>query len=306
MDNRDTNHVNMITTTSQFCTENIAVLAPIPASAGVLSTISSKLTLISQLDQIVTGTSTGVTLDTNLSRENMSKIAFKCASATFAYATSINNNTIKALVNYTIPKLNDFKKEEVDDVCQKIHDAASSYFGGASQYGIIASDITDLQTAIDLYRTSSQNPRQAIISISSAASQIKQLIRQIIDLYLKGLLDPMVNTLIITNPTFVSEYFLAREIIDIGTTHTKLRGSVFANATDPIANADVILYTAGTPTIAFQTKSDIDGKFTINLIIPNLDYDLKIMKTGFQDYFEATIHFSPGEEVNRDVTLIPV
>jgi len=306
MDNRDTNNVNMITTTYKYCIDNPAPLAPIPAVAGILSTINSKMQLINGLDIIATGTSKGVTLDTKVTRANMEKIAFKCASATFAYASSINNNTIKALVNYTIPKLEDFKKEEVDDICQKIHDTANSYFGGASQFGIIASDISDLQTAIDIYRTASQSPRQAIISISDSKTQIKKIIREIIDLYLKGQLDKVVNTLLLTNSSFVNKYFLSREVIDLGTTHTKLRGTVFSNPTDPIANADVILYTAASATIAYQTKSDTDGKFTINLIIPNLDYDLKIMKTGFQDFFEATIHFSPGEEVNRDVVLSPI
>ena|SRR3972149_2399685 len=116
----------------------------------------------------------------------------------------------------------------------------------------------------------------------------------------------MSYTLKLSNENFFNKYFLSREIIDLGTTHTKLRGSVFANGTDPIPTADVILYFAGTPNIAFQTKSDTDGKFSITSVTPNLDYDLKIIKPGFADFFEATIHFSPGEEVNRDVILSPI
>jgi len=306
MENKEANRINMIETTIQFCDDNPAVLAPIPASAPVINTIKAKLSLIDQLDQIVMGTTTGVTLDTNLLRSDMENKAFKCASATKAYAVSINNNTIKALVDWTIPQLNELKKEEVDDVCQTIRDATNTNFAGASPYGIVAGDVTALQAAINAYRNASQNPREAIIAISSAVTQIKTLIRDIIDTYLDGQLDQIVNTLTISNPVFVNQYYLAREIIDAGTTHTKLRGSVFLNPTDPAFNADVILYTAGTPTIAYQTKSDSEGKFTINLVEPNLDYDLRITFPAYQDYFEPTIHFSPGEEVNRDVVLSPI
>jgi|SRR3972149_4471917 len=306
MDTRDSNNVNMIETTIQYCDDNAAVLAPIPAAPPLINTIKAKLTLIDQYDQIVMGTSTGVTLDTNLLRSDMENKAFKCGSATLAYATSINNNTLKALVNWTIPKLNALKKEEVDDVCQTIRDATNTNFAGATPFGIVAADVTALQTAINAYRNSSQNPREAIIAISGAVSQIKILISDIVETFLRGQLDQIVNTLTVTNPPFVEQYYFARQVIDAGTTHTKLRGSVFLNPSDPAFNADVILYTAGTPNIAYQTKSDAEGKLSITPVEPNLDYDLRITFPAYQDYFETNIHFSPGEEVNRDVTLIPV
>jgi len=306
METVSSNQVNMIETTIQFCDDNAATLAPIPASAPVINTIKAKLVLIDQYDQIVMGTSSGVTADTNLLRSDMENKAFKCASATLAYATASSNNTLKALVSWTIPQLNALKKEEVDDVCQTIRDATNTNFAGASPYGLIPADVTVLQTAITAYRNASQNPREAIIAISGAVSQIKIIIRDIIDTYLKGQLDQIVNTLTVTNPPFVEQYYFARQIIEAGTTHTKLRGSVFLNETDPAFNADVVLYLTGSPTHAYQTKADNEGKFTITPVEPNLDYDLRITFPAYQDYFETTIHFSPGEEVNRDVTLIPV
>lgn len=306
MKNRDTNRVNMISTTHQFCTDNGAVLAPIPAAPSVVSTIGTKLSLINALDQLASATTIGVTLDTNAIRKTMETIAFKCASATFAYASSANNNTLKAQVNFTIPKLEAKHKEEVDDICQTIHDASNTYFGGAEQYGIVATDVSDLQTAINLYRTASQNPRQAIITKSSAKSQIVALIKELSDIILKEQLDNIVNTLIITNPIFVNQYFQAREIIDLGTTHTKLRGTVSDNNDNPLANADVFLFATGQRVPLLQTKTDVEGKFSITPVTPNTDYDLEVTFPQFQTFFEANIHFSPGEEVNRDVTLQPV
>jgi len=306
MDKVDTNHMNMINTVIQFNDDNASATSGIPAFTTALNDVKTKTILIDAFDQIATGTTKGVTTDTNLLRKAMSDLAFKCAAATFAYATAANNNTLKAEVNYTRNALDRLRKEEVDDICQTIHDRANTNFGNVQNYGIVANDITNLQTSITLYRNSSQDPRQKRISISDAKSQIKTLIRQIIDTDFKGLMDKMALTLQLTNSSFVNKYFQAREILDLGTTHTKLRGTVTSNGIDPVVNADVILYTAASATIAYQTKSDTDGKFSINLIIPNLDYDLKITATGFQDYNEPTVHFSPGEEVNRDVVLSPI
>ena len=306
MDNKDTNRMNMINTTVQHCSDNSSATSGIPAFATAFNDTQTKITLINSLEQIATGTTKGVTTDTNAIRKAMSDLAFKCAVATFAYATAANNNTLKAQVNYTRTAFDKMKKEEVDDVCQNIHDVANSNIGNVQNYGASTTDVSNLQTAINLYRNSSQNPRQSKISILDSKKQIKELIRQIIDTEFKGLMDKMVLTLKAANPNFVNQYFQAREIIDIGTTHTKLRGTVTSNGIDPIPTADVILYDAETTNIAFQTKSGTDGKFSINFIIPNLDYDLKISKTGFADFTEPTIHFSPGEEVNRDVILSPI
>jgi len=41
----------------------------------------------------------------------MTDLAFKCGNATVAYANSVHNNTLKALVNYTETKLHGMKKE---------------------------------------------------------------------------------------------------------------------------------------------------------------------------------------------------
>ena len=181
MDNKSSNRANMIRTTETFCLTNTSATSAINAFAPALAVVTSKRTLIDQLDQIVMGTTTGVTLDTNLIRKTMTDIAVRCAAATFAYAAFAKNNTLKAQVNFTEAKLNALKKEEVDDVCQTIHDATNANIANAQNYGASPGDVSALQIAINLYRTSVQNPRQAKITKDDAARQIKELIRDIMD-----------------------------------------------------------------------------------------------------------------------------
>jgi hypothetical protein len=102
----------------------------------------------------------------------------------------------------------------------------------------VASDVTDLQAAIDLFRARNGDTRQAIISRSQANEQAHTMIREVIDELLEGQLDVMVNTVEETQAAFWSGYFQARQIIDPGTFSTVLKILVVNEANnDPILSA---------------------------------------------------------------------
>ena len=305
MDNQDTNHVNMIRTTHDFCAANTAATAGILAFAPIVATVKNKLLLIDSLDIIALGTTTGVTLDTNALRTAMSDIAYKCASATFAYASSVNNNTLAAQVKYSRSAFDGFKKEEVDDICQGIHDLANTNIALVSPFGITAADITDLQTAIDLYVASIQGPRQARISISSAKSQIKDNIKDVIQNLFKKQMDKMIDTLKLSNKIFYDKYYLAREILDLGSTTGKLRGTVKDADGNPIANAAVSMNVTGQAVAKYTATTDASGFFSIPNISPD-DYDIIVDAVGFQQYKELNVHFAPGKELKRTIVMLPV
>jgi len=304
MDNRDSNRVNMIRVTLQYCTNNSSATSGIQAFAPVLATATGKLLLIDQLDQVAMGTTAGVTLDTTNLRKVMTDLALKCAGAVIAYATSVNNNTLKAKVNFTESDLKRMKKEEVDDICQTIHDVTNANIGNAQNYGITASDVSDLQTAINLYRTSVQNPRQAIISKNDSKKQIKELINEIIKNIFKSQMDKMVNTLKSSNPNFVNKYFESRKIIDLGKTTGKLRGTTTDGGKKKLANVQIILRITAEKPIAHQTLSDTEGVFSIANIKPG-NYDIEVFKSGFQTITEKNIRFGPGKELQRKYVMIP-
>lgn len=295
----------MIRTTNQYCADNTSATSAITAFAPALASSQAKLLLIDQLDQIAMGTSKGVTLDTTALRKSMTLIALKCANAVIAYATSINNNTLKAQVNYTERKLDKLKKEEVDDVCQTIREATDANMANAQNYGTSPTDTSDLQTTINLYRIGIQNPRQAIINKSNAVSQIKKIIREAIDILLKGQMDKMVLTLKTSNPNFVSKYFGAREIIDLGKTHGKLRGTTTDPAKKPLEKVAIILRITTQTAIAYQTKTDASGKLSIPNIKPN-NYDIEVSLPNSQTITETNVHFGPGKELKRKYVLTPV
>jgi hypothetical protein len=296
------NSVNMIRMVLQFLTNNPTPTAGITAFGTVKTTVSNKLILIDGLNQLINVSSSGVTLDTNLIRFAMTAIAFKLASALRAYASSTHNNTLKQKVKYTKSDFLRMKKEDVDDICQTIHDLADANILAAASFGYAASDVTDAQTAIDLYRASNQNPREAIITKKDANENVELLVKEIKDDLFKEQMDPMVNTLEETEPEFVRKYFFAREIIDLGSTHAKVRGTVKDEDDVPLVGVRFAIRTTGTNDIIDETLSVIKGKFGISQI-PAGDYDFKWTFPGYQSVTETNVHISAGKELQRKIVM---
>lgn len=302
MKTRNSNRVNMINTTIAICDANTATTAGIPSFATVLGSVKSKMVLINSLNQIGDGTTTGVTLDTKGLRKAMTDLALKCANATLAYANSINNNTLAALVNYSESELNRLKKEDVDDTCEAIHDATNANIAGATNFGVVASDVTDLQASIDLYRTASQNPRQALISKSQAKQQVTNMIREVIDDLMIAQLDRMVNTLKTANKDFWSGYKQAREILDLGTTTAKVRGTVLDEEDVPLKGVVFSILDTGTEDVVVSVKTDTKGKFNAAKLSAGT-FDFKWELKGYQTVLETEVKISNGKELKRKIVM---
>ena len=305
MDNLDSNHMNMIRTTKDYCVDHAAATAAIAQYAITVTSVRNKITLIDALNIIASGTTTGVTIDTNLLRATMSDLAVKCASATFAYASSVNNNTLKAQVKFTRSQLDGFKKDDVDDICQGIHDVANTNLAVVTPFGIALLDVTDLQTAINLYAAGMQGPRQKRISISSAKDQIKTNIAETINILLDEQLDKMTDTLKLSNTVYYNEYYLAREIIDLGSTTGKVRGTVTDDDDNTLNGVLFTIRKAGLPDIVGQSTSANGGKFGVSNL-PADDYDFTWELTGFQAQTENNVHLSAGKELKRVIKMLPV
>lgn len=301
------NRVTAARTVVSFCNtpSSIVITAPITAFAGEVLTVSNKLVLIDGYNQIVLKGTKGVTIDTRQMRKTMTDLAFKCAQATLGFANSQNNSSLADSVNYSMSALDAFTKEEISDVCAAIRKATDVNIDGASLYGITDADVTDLQAAIDLYLVATSNPRQAVITRKMAGDQIKKLVKEIYAYDFKKQMDVMVNTLLISNPKFVANYFAAREILDLGSTITKLRGTVTAPDNHPLLNVSVTLRLPGQSAISYQTHSLINGSFEIVGIIPG-NYDISYQLPGFISYFENNNHFKPGTEIIHHIILQPV
>lgn len=303
MKNTNSNRVNMVNSTVLFCENNTGATSGIPLFTNVLGDVKAKMVLVNGLNQIADGSTKGVTLDTKLLRGAMVNLAFKCANGTLAYANSIGNNTLKALVNFTMSDFERAKKEDVDDMCQTVHDAAAANAAAIAGYGVLGTDITDLQVAIDLYRVSSQSPRQAIVTRSVAKRQVSDLIREVIDDLLVGQLDKMVNTLKMVNGAFWSGYFQAREVVDLGMTTAKIRGTVKDGNDVPLVGVVFRVTEAGTNNVIVEVVTKAKGVFSSGSL-PSGFVDLRWSFEGYKMVEELNVKISAGKELRRRVVMV--
>ena len=303
MDTKNNNRVNMIDTTTGYCDANTGSTSGIPAFALRLADVKTKRVLINALNQIGIGNTKGVTQDTNLLRLTMRKIAMKCANATIAFANFSHNNTLLQAVNFNKSKLDKLSKGDIDDACQAIHDAANDNIADVVNFGIVAGDVTDLQTAITVYRVSSQNPRQAIISKGEAISDSKNLVKEIVRDLFEGQMDKMANTLEETDNTFWKGYFRSRDVVDLGTTFAKVSGTVFTVLDAPLDGVTFSMFETGTENLVKEVKTDVDGKFKTGKVAVG-DFDFKWEKNGYQIKTELNVHISAGKEVRRKLVMV--
>ncbi len=294
----------MIRAVLLYLTGNTSATASITNFATEKAAIDTKMILIGQLEPIAQGNSKGVTLDTKALRVTMTKLALKCANPLVTFASRSNpvNNTLMNKVNIPKSTFPRYSKEEVAVVCQTIQTEANANIAGAGGFGYNAADVSDLQTAINLYLDSMPSTRQAIITKSDAIEQIESITRNIIDIGFKLGLDRMVNTLEDSNPSFYNTYYKSREIINLGTTHAKIRGTVRNPQDTLLLGVRVWLTKTGLTEVIQETLTDIKGKFSLTNIQVD-DYDVHYEFQGYQNKLEANLHVPAGKEFVRKVKL---
>lgn len=305
MDDIYVNRFNMVNATITYCDNNPGPTTGIVAFANALGVVKSKVILINTLNQIATGSTKGVTTDTNVLRKIMTDFALKCGNGCTAYANVTGNNTLKALVDIPERILNKLRKEEVDDKCQAIHDACNTNILALAAYNIVPQDLTDLQTAIDVYRAATQNPRYAIINKAEARRQSREQLDDIVKTQFEGIMDKIVNTLKAAQFNFWSGYYQARETIDLGHTTAKLRGTVLDAEDTPLRRAIIRIFETGTATLVAQGLTDTKGAYAI-AGLPSGNFDFSWEKVGYISQTEEDVHIGPGKELRRKIVLLTV
>ncbi|MES2621848.1 MAG: hypothetical protein V4615_13445 [Bacteroidota bacterium] len=302
MKKRNTNRLYMIGSTVNFCEDNSSAWAGISAFAGVLNQVKLKKKEVEAEHEIASAPSTGITRDVRWLRKSMTEQAVSLASATFAHANTIGNHDLAARVNFTANKLAKMGKEKATGHCQAIKDAASANVGALAGYGITLTDLTALQTAIDTYRAKAQNPRLAIIQRGKAKRKIAETVRFILDQLLAKQLDRMAAIVMYTNPPFYNGYLMAREIIDLGVVHTKLKATAVDENKVPIDAVRLTVLETETQKIVRTAVSEGGGRLTINPMAVGT-FDFKWEANGYVTKIETGVHIAAGKVVRRMVRM---
>jgi len=129
-----------------------------------------------------------------------------------------------------------------------------------------------------------------------------QMIREVIDDLLVAQLDKMANTLKLTNKDFFDGYKQAREIIDLGSTTAKVRGTVLDENDVPLKGVLFTILKTGMSDEVASVKTDVKGKFNATKL-PVGTVDFKWELKGYKTVTEEEVKIVAGKELKRKVVM---
>lgn len=295
------NKLSMYRVVEKLLDDNSIIWNGTPAFVTTKNAFSSKIAAISTASQQQQTINTGIATDKKLLKISLINIAAPVAAAVIAYASQTNNNELLNAVNFTQSQLAGTRDDMLGDRCQIIHTKANANLLALAPYGITAPVLTTLQTAITTYTAKVPAPTTAKQSKKTATINIRNLFKET-DVILKLQLDKLMLVYKTTNSDFYNNYIGAREIINLGATHTKMEVTVYSVDGSAIEGAYALLLQNNI--ILYSATSGADGKIVFPKVKPGT-YALKAWGKKFSLKEETGIKFKAGKKVTRKVILLP-
>ncbi|MEO8066605.1 MAG: hypothetical protein ABI599_02815 [Flavobacteriales bacterium] len=209
------NRFSMILTVLQVCAKHVATwtgLVPYKSAHDELVNNSAAIKAATQKQEQVL---IGIALDKRFKKDGMVKRTVDVAQAVFAYAVDQGDLILQEKANYSRSDLYKERDTVIGQVCQNIHGLANAAIAALGAYGVVAADLTALQTAIDAYVNVVASPRTALTVRKGATAEIDLLVRNSMKI-LNSRMDKLMPEFETSAPTFFQEYFDARIIVDLG------------------------------------------------------------------------------------------
>lgn len=218
MKDKQENKLSMYYAVQKVCSANSGVWSGLPAFVTAFADFETNIGKIEDALEAQEKNITGVSKDKDAIGTLMVEKALQVGGAVFAYASDINDLTLKGKVDFSRTELKRVRDSIATQRCQLIHDEANGVIGSLGSYGVTGTDLSDLQTKIDAFASAVAAPRTAITERKGATDEIAKFLRKC-DSILKSKLDKLMNQFKVSAPRFYKLYFDARIIVDIGIRH---------------------------------------------------------------------------------------
>ena len=221
MENAQENKLSMYETVVEVLDANSALVSSLPGLVIARSALVNKTLQIRQMNMVQLKSTKGKTLDKGARKVLLADTSYGVAAAVQAYAATTENNDLYELVHFTRTALRESEDEALEQACQLIHDEANKVVASLPDYGVDATDLSDLQGLITAWGTQSQAPRMAISERTMATQTLPSLFKDA-DSILKKRMDKLMEKFRVSNPEFFATYHAARRIVDAGHGKKKL------------------------------------------------------------------------------------
>lgn len=311
------NKLSMYEATIEVLDNNTALVATIPALVTAKSDLVNIIMQIRAANLVQQMSTKGKTMDKADRKNELADTAYAVAGAVQAYATETDNNDLYMLVNFSRTRLRSADDEEIQQLCQLIHDEANTVVASLADYGVDAAKLTELQGLIDAWSSQSQAPRVAISERAAATANLPSFFSAA-DEVLKKRMDKLMEQFYVSERTFYDTYKSARKIVNAGKTGggdnpmptdaVQVSGNVRNGDTDmPIAGATVqFISPDGTEPLVATTNDN--GEYLLEATdLPQGVSVFGTMEVSAPGYglVSEPIELMAGNAYVRDFTLIP-
>jgi hypothetical protein len=214
MTDKEENYLSMCVVVKTKCDSDPLAWNGTPAFVTQYSFFNTDLSVLQSLKTAQEQDIKGFTTDKHVKRGDMEDKTMDLVHGLKGFALATSNNILLEEINYTASDLRNDRDENITSKCQIVQDRANTHSLALVDYNITAGMITDQQAAIGIYSAVSQMPSTKEDEKQAITSQIGTTIGKIRDTF--KILDEIAKTFKNTNPTFMEEYFNAREIYDLG------------------------------------------------------------------------------------------
>ena len=183
------------------------------AFENAVTRFSQKVTELENLTYSKSKAVLGMKSKRDKKREAIAEQALYVSNALFAFASTIQDEKLKADVNYTPTRLNYSPVSVFLQIVNGLIDRANENASDLEDYGVDQNMIDNLTLEYMEFIEISNLPRQAIVSRKVITQQINETVMDI-DEVLKSQLDRLIVLLTKDDPTFVMTYEGSRTIID--------------------------------------------------------------------------------------------
>ena len=300
MDNIQFNQLNMFRAVSKHASNSLAITNTIPAFANGITALNVKITAIQTASGEQDLSIAGVTENKNQLQEALVQITFSVISPVKAYAVSIANTTLEEQMNLSLTDLRVLNDDQLGQDAQTLLGIVTPLVPSLAIYGITPVIMTNWQNAINTYIASIGNPRIAVVHRATLTEELKTLFSEA-NKILNKTLDPISISFKPANPHYLSDFEKAREIIDLGTGTTRIKGKVTMLSSDgqPAYNKKVKINEQNV-----EVFTDVDGLFVHEPDAP-ATVTLTVSGDGSETQTSPPFEVKRGDSIIKNFVLQP-
>ena len=286
----------MLLAVKKQLTDNISIWGGVVTFTMVVNLLIAKIVLIQQTETKQTRSTKGITGGKKTKKQELIEKTIEGSSALQSFASDSGDEDLYALVDFTEGELDGLPDAIVKDRAQLVLDTVNANAVSLVGEGFDAADIAELLALITAYDVAIPAPRTAISNKKTATETLKTLFNETMEL-LETNLDKKMVQFKQSHPEFFSDYENNREILDLGTHHTRLGGIVTDNEGNPLGGVLVKAVEAD-----LEELTNAEGEYLFKPFIPG-DFTVTVEKAGFVTKTFAEVHVSPGQHLELDVEL---